>query len=274
MADESGTPRYSRDEVEEILRRAAERTHDGGDHPSHDDLVSAAREAGIDVGALELAASELAFRREDERAVQAWDGRRKRRFGSHFITFLIVMGGLGLLNLLTGGPWWSLVMALLWGIGLALHAASSLRAPTPDQVERVSRKERRRREAERKRQQRRAAAEEMREKFRQSKARRGGAERQFEAAVETGVTALMEVVARKIEQAARGPERPLPDSEFNRYVTQKKKQTPRGPVPAPVVKGAPSREIITPAPRVRVEDDDRDEDEDEGSDQRFRRRRR
>src|SRR5690625_1544273 len=112
MADESGTPRYSRDEVEEILRRAAERTHDHGDALTHDELVSAAREAGIDVGALELAASELAIRREDERAVHAWDARRKRRFGSHAITFLIVIAGLVLLNLLTGGPWWSLVVAL------------------------------------------------------------------------------------------------------------------------------------------------------------------
>ena len=275
MADESGTPRYSRDEVEEILRRAAERTHDGGDDLTHDELVSAAREAGIDVGAIEVAATELALRREDQRAVGAWDARRKRRFGSHLITFLIVIAGFGLLDLFFGWVGWSLVIALLWGMGLALHAVSSLRAPTPDQVERVSRKERRRREAERKRQLRRAAAEEMREKFRQAKARRGGAERQFEAAVETGVTALMEVVARKIEQAARGPERPLPDSEFNRYVTQQKGGAQRkGPAPAPVVKGAPPREIITPAPRVRVEDADREALDDELDDERARRRRR
>lgn len=294
MADERGRRGYSRDEVEEILRRAAERTHnDAGDALTHDELVSAAREAGIDVGAIEDAASELAVRREEARAVAAWDARRKRRLASHLITYLIVNAGLFLLNLVTGGVWWFLFPLLGWGIAVALQAASALRAPTPDQIEKVSRKERRRREAEAKRAARRAAAEEMREKFRRARAQRGSAERQFELAVESGVTALMEVVARKIEQAARGPERPLPDSEFNRYVARKKGQAPPGPGPtASTAAGSaaaggsgargqaaraptaqPPREIITPAPRVRVEGAEEEELEDGREGERSGRRR-
>lgn len=257
MADDRGAPRYSREEVEEILRRAAERTHEDGDHLAHEDLVAAAREAGIDVGALESVAIERMYEREDQRAVAVWDARRKRRFASHAVTYAIIQGGLFLMNLLTGGVWWFLWPLLAWGMLLALHGASALRRPTPDQVERVTRRERRRREAERKREQRRAQREHARERELAARQGRGAPGRAFEQAVESGVNALMDALAKRLE----GSRPPLPDTEFNRYVTRQK-QGVRAPAPAqPAPRAQPARPaVITPPPRVRVEDPAREED--------------
>ncbi|MDQ3037426.1 MAG: 2TM domain-containing protein, partial [Myxococcota bacterium] len=153
MSDERGRPQYSRDEVEEILRRAAERTHEqGGEALTHDELVAAAREAGIDTSAVEEAASSLAETRQDRLAVEQWSAARKRRFVSHVMTWLVVNSGLFLIDLLSGGGWWFYWPLLAWGMAVALQAVGALREPTPEQVERVTRRARRKREAERKRQ--------------------------------------------------------------------------------------------------------------------------
>lgn len=263
MADESGKPRYSRDEVEEILLRAAERTHaDGGDGLSHVDLVEAAREAGIDVGAVEEAVGELALQRQERKAIEVWEARRRRGFRSHLMTWLVVNAGLFLLNLVGGGVWWFLWPLLGWGIAVALHATRALSPATPDQIERVTRRERRRIEADRKRERRRLAREELRDKYREARARRKGTERQFEAAVEAGVSALLEVVGKRIDAATGRDRRPLADTEFNRYVTRKR----NGPTPpAPRTNG----DGAATGPRVRVQDreDARDRAREEAEDE-------
>lgn len=264
MSDQRVRPQYSRDEVEEILRRAAERTHEGGaDGLTHDELVAAAREAGIDTTAVESAVTELAIDRQDRLAVEHWNARRRSGLVSHFTTWLVVNGGLFLINLLAGGVWWFFWPMLAWGIFVALHAASALRAPTPDQVQRVTRRARRKRESERRREARRAEREAR---------RKHGAGRDwprpppdFERAVEAGVSALLSM-ARRIDDATRPPPGPLPDTEFNRWVTQKKQGVT---TPAPRVKGAPTRAPNGPeGPRVRIDADDerereRDDDDDE-----------
>ena len=40
----------------------------------------------------------------------------------HTTVYCIVIGGLFLINLLNGRPWWFLWAALGWGVGLAFHA--------------------------------------------------------------------------------------------------------------------------------------------------------
>jgi hypothetical protein len=251
-SEERVRSQYSRDEVEEILRRAAERTHDGGEGLTHDELVSAAREAGIDTGAVEEAAGELAESRQDRLAVKAWEASRRRRFASHLVTWAVVNAGLFMIDLLSGGGWWFFWPLLGWGIAVALQGAGALRAPTPEQVQRVTRRDRRRRESERKREARRAQREARRNRDRTEREHREGVQREFERAVETGVTALMSAVARRIESATRLPQGPLADTEFNRYVTEKK----TGPRSAVVVTPAPRTEGA--GPRVRVGDAESD----------------
>lgn len=248
MADERDKPRYTREEVEEILRRAAERTHEGGDALRHDELVAAAREAGIDVSAVEDAAGQLAEVRQDRAAIEAWSAARRRRFASHVITWLVVNAGLFLINLLSGGVWWFLYPLLVWGIAVALHGASALRAPTPAQAERVARRDRRRREAERKREARRLQREARRHRDRDQRDRRKRIEKEFERAVENGVSALLEVAARRLDAVTRRDERPLADTEFNRYVASKR----GGPTGARV--GEVERGDGPDGPRVRIDE--------------------
>lgn len=53
--------------------------------------------------------------------------RARRKVGQikgfyiHATVFCIVIGGLFLINLMTGSPWWFYWPALGWGIGLAFH---------------------------------------------------------------------------------------------------------------------------------------------------------
>jgi hypothetical protein len=258
----AGRSQYSREEVEEILRRAAERTDAGSDGLHHEDLVAAAREAGIDVGAVEVAVGEVAARRTEQQWVATWDARRKRRFGSHLMTYLVVMAFLFLVNLLTGGVWWFLWPVAIWGMVVALHATRALPAPSPEQAEKVTRRERRRSEAARVREQRRAARDELRRKMLAARERRTGAEKEFERAVENGVAALLEAFAQRMEGSRRRDRRPVPDTEFNRYVAQRKGGLE---AEARAASAAPER-----GPRVRVIADDEshaaaDEEEDDAS---------
>jgi hypothetical protein len=242
-------PRYSREEVDEILRRAAERTHEAGDELEHEDLVAAAREAGIAVGALEHAATELATRREEKKWVDAWDARRKRRFSSHLVTWAVVNLGLFLLDIAGGPGFWFVWPLISWGIFVALHGVRALPAPTPEQVEKVARKERRRLESERKREERRRARESLRQKIRSASGGRGASD--FERAVEAGVSALLEVAARRIDAATGRDKRPLPDSEFNRYVARQRS----GPIVTPAPATSPAKAAALDGPRVRVKPD-------------------
>jgi hypothetical protein len=43
-------------------------------------------------------------------------------FYIHVLTFLVFVGGLALIDYLTGGGWWFYWIAGFWGIALAMHA--------------------------------------------------------------------------------------------------------------------------------------------------------
>ncbi len=113
--------RYSDREVRTILERAAQHEHSDG--LSHEDLLAAAREAGIDTAAVEKAAQELDGLQARDEARERIIARRRSGFFSHLWAFIGVQLFLLALNLLTTpGYLWFLFPLLGWGLGLFFAA--------------------------------------------------------------------------------------------------------------------------------------------------------
>jgi hypothetical protein len=186
---------YTRDEVEEILRRALETQP--LETLSHRDLVDAAVEAGIDAADVEAAAKQI----EQEREVRVEEDRivnwRKKRFLQSIYTYVVVNAGLFVIDIMSGPGWWVQWVLAGWGIALALGAR---RALMPD-------RDRLRRRALR----------------RIAKRNRGHWEKQVrkevDRAIQVGVDALVDAASRKLSarqvQGSQGPrvrvERAEPD---------------------------------------------------------------
>ena len=170
---------YSRDEVEEILRRALETQP--VEALSHEDLVAAAVEAGINAADVEAAAQQL----EEERELRVEEDRivlgRKKRFLQSIYTYVVVNAGLFVIDIMSGPGWWVQWVLAGWGIALALGAR---RALIPDR-ERLRRRARRR----------------------IAKRNRGHWEKQVrkevDRAIQVGVDALVDAAARKLSDADR-----------------------------------------------------------------------
>lgn len=167
---------YTRDEVEEILRRALETQP--LETLSHQDLVAAAVEAGIDAGDVEAAARQI----EEEREVRVEEeqilGYRKKRFLQSIYTYVVVNAGLFLVDIMSGPGWWVQWVLAGWGIGLALSARRTL---MPDRARLRARAQRR-----------------------IAKRKRGRWERQMrkevDRAIQVGVDALVEAASRKLAE--------------------------------------------------------------------------
>ena len=172
-------PQYTRDEVEEILRRAL--ATQPLETLSHEDLVAAAVEAGIDADDVEAAARQL----EEEREVRAEEdkivGRSKQRFLQSIYTYVIVNSGLFLIDVMSGPGWWVQWVLAGWGIALALGAR---RALMPDRAR-------------------------LRAKARRqvAKRRRGTWDRQVrkevDRAIQVGVDALVDAAAKRLASKPR-----------------------------------------------------------------------
>lgn len=264
---------YTRDEMEEILRRAAERTQQAEDGVRHDDLVAAAREVGIDPEAIEDALAELGQEKTREVAAARWTRDARRRFVSHFSTYLIVMTFLVSLNVLTTPSiWWAQWIALAWGLGVAFTARRAILAPSTDDVERMLAREEKRAQKKARREAQRQAAAAWRRRWRElgdearlaaeARKRRGSVlaqtEKEIDRAIEEGVNALVAALGKRAASAARTlagtvspregqPAAAPPRTDFERYVAGKKQ-----PVAAPVQARASSGPIVTPPPRTRV----------------------
>lgn len=176
------TKTYTRQEADEILRRAlaAQPATEG---ISHDDLVAAAREVGIPTSAIEAAAGELtADQQLSERAAQI---RRRRRaaFLRHLLIYLVVNGGIFFVDHADGGAYWFQFPLIIWGVILVVLGIARL---APDRQSLLRRAEREL-EKERRQAQRRSLRT----------ARKEGA-KEFEAAVQEGVSSLLSVAARTI----------------------------------------------------------------------------
>jgi hypothetical protein len=279
---------YTRDEMEEILRRAAERTQQAEDGVRHDDLVAAAREVGIDPGAIDEALAELGEEKTVEAAAARWTRDARRAFVSHFSAYAIVMAFLGSLNYLTtpGVPW-ALRVALAWGMGVAFSARRAILAPSTEQVERLMAREEKRAAKKARREAQKQAAEAWRRRWKElgdeariaSEARkaRGSvlaqAEKEIDRAIEEGVTALVSALGKRAASAAQTlsgePPRREPRTDFEKYVARKSGAAPAPSATSSAVRSGP---IVTPPPRTRVEVDAREE-EDEREEVRARRRR-
>jgi uncharacterized membrane protein len=182
------TKTYTRREADEILRRAlAVQPAEG---ISHEDLVAAAREVGIPGAAIEAAAQQVG---EDQRiSERAALIRRRRRmaFLRHLLIYLVVNAGIFFVDRADGGAYWFQYPLIIWGVILAAVGIAQL---APDQRS-LTRRAERELEREQRRAQRRMRAAARRDGSAQS---RDGA-KEFEAAVQEGVSSLLSAAARTI----------------------------------------------------------------------------
>lgn len=232
--------KYSAAEVQEILRRAAEKTAAQSDDLEHDELVSAAREAGLDPAAVEAAAAEVHAGRSREDAGRELREKKRKGFLSHLSAYLIVNVALVLMSLLVTGRPWSAAVAIGWGIGLAFHLLSAFREPTKDEIqefviereardkalERVRDKLASKQREHEQRQRDRDAKEQKRQEKQRRKEKIAEASEALESAVEKGVAAALEAAAAQLDQLTKQGQPPAPQpTDFSKYVQEKKATT-------------------------------------------------
>ncbi len=270
---------YTREEVDEILRRAAMRGGDGEPTLTRDELVDAAREAGIDPRAVHAAADEVETGRvlmqipSDDEAVKAWELRRRRRFTSHLLTWLVVCAGLLVINLLSGGALWFQWPLAGWGIAVALQAISTFRSATPEQIENVKERHRRKTAGQRRRleaEQNALAKQRTKQQRSSERARRQDAAVRFESAVEEGVHALLEAATRTLTDVTQRSRKAQPPAkkatDFDRYVARQKGVAPVEPERVPL-------RVEVPDARARIDAEHAEHDEDYAAPERRSRRR-
>jgi hypothetical protein len=196
---------YTEQEVAEILKRAMAQGLKA-EALSHDDLVEMARELDIDPRALEAACADVArakaedlARRTESEELSAERARCFFGFLSSIVTYAVVNAGLFFVNTrYLPGAWFYWVLSI-WGVVLLFK----LRAVIWPQrsLERRKMKELRRRARE----QRRLERQKWRARMRAMWAPPPRPEiveqsaRQFEAAVQNGVAALLALAASKIQ---------------------------------------------------------------------------
>src|SRR5262249_18002002 len=119
-----------------------------------DELLAAASEVGIPAADIDAAIRELEAEKRgevargeiDEDEAARWR-RQVRNFARHFGIYLVVIGALYVMNLMTTPDyWWFLWPALGWGIGIGSHAVAVL---FPGESKRERRERRRRRDRDR-----------------------------------------------------------------------------------------------------------------------------
>jgi hypothetical protein len=289
MSDSKIPRSFSRDEVEEILRRAADHAKAATDDGiRHEELLQAAREAGLDPDAIDAAAGELEAQRADKRAYADAElqikEERRRGFLQSLLTYLVVGGFLTAINLTVASGVWIVWVLAMWGLFVALRGSRLLLSPAPEKVEKRVLKQKKRRADEDRKNQRRRAAEAWAERLRNppwaenqksaapgnQKSREGKADdaarvsRNFEDAVDSGVQALLGIVARRIREvaaAAEASERRRQDTDFNRYVARKQR-TAGDEVPPPArvrVEVGPARAPASPSSTESTEGEVEDE---------------
>jgi hypothetical protein len=211
---------FTQEEVNSILSRAVERQSPSEGGLTYDELLDAARQAGISAETIDAAASEVEssrrVTREDglaraELAARTW--KQRRAFVLHFTVFTMVMVLLGVINWQTwregSGVLWVLYPLLGWGVGLAAHFASVAYAhlfPDPRAEDSV-RHELRRREEKRRRRESRGALE--------------ASAKELGVAVERGMANLLMSVASTIDASVDGASREERDREAKLRVATK-----------------------------------------------------
>ncbi len=122
--EEGGSRGYTQDQVNAILKRALERQGTSA-VITHQELMETARELGIEPSVLEAAITEQGELRAYEEARVEWLKKRRRSFGQHLLSYLIVNLGLFLIDIFTTGGVWFFFPLFGWGIGLMFDAAAT-----------------------------------------------------------------------------------------------------------------------------------------------------
>lgn len=130
--------RYDEGDVAAIVKRALSMrgTHDT---ISHEDLVEIARHTGLTREQLEDAIDLEAREGDMDRARAVWTARRRAKFNRHLRSYVIVIGALLLMNLMTRGAPWVLWPMIGWGIGLAFDASDTFFA-SAERIDRGARR--------------------------------------------------------------------------------------------------------------------------------------
>jgi len=199
---------YTQDEINEIIRRALSEPAARERALSHAELIEIAAEAGIEREAVERATTELAQARTQDQARQvaahelaAERAVQLKRFASSAVSYSVLNVFLYFIaTRFTGGTWY--VWPLL-GSG-ALLALQLRHVIFPyDKVLRQRRREEKQRERER----RRAARAAWKHKFIEGSDAVTQGAREFETAVQSGVTALLKIAAHKLQDHVERHER-------------------------------------------------------------------
>ena len=200
-------PTYSQDEVNEIIRRALDKQNARQDHLDHDDLVAIADEVGIDRASLERATAEIAKDRDrslaqddEAKAVAAERTIQLRSFLGALVSHAIMNAAFYVIDTrFFGGTWFKWPL-----LGSAILLAFRLRrvlAPQEQMLRRRRKEERRRARA-----QRRAAWTNFKQQVLPSDPPQLKS-KEFERAVQTGVAALLDIAARKLDEHAKAGRR-------------------------------------------------------------------
>jgi hypothetical protein len=172
--------RYSREEVDAILRRAVERER-STDDLSREQLMAIAQEIGVAPESMERAITEVTVERREHEELARIRAEMRRGFVSHLIPYLCVNGLLVILNVLTTSFPWVLFPLFGWGIGLLSHLLAVV-SPSRERLQRQL--------------ERRRARQSRRDRKRQLKA---GA-KEIELVVGEGVAALLQAATARVSQ--------------------------------------------------------------------------
>lgn len=119
---------YNEDAVQQILRLAMNRQGQDVALP-RSQLIEIAEDLGISEADLEAAEEEWQVQQEEQEARESFDAYRHQQLRQGIARFLIINGGLVLLNLVIDHRiTWSVYPVLIWGMAIALQAWQTLKA--------------------------------------------------------------------------------------------------------------------------------------------------
>ena len=135
-------PKYSDDDVREILERALQKGDGSATALTHDELLAIGEQVGVAPEVMARAAEEVARAKLDTAASRSIQSRRRKWLALHAAIFAIVNGLLFTVNALTTpGEWWFLFSVFFWGLALVAHAGVALGVGvSPRALERERRK--------------------------------------------------------------------------------------------------------------------------------------
>lgn len=230
----------------------------------HTELLAAAKEVGLDQGAIERALTELERERGDSEVRDALAQRRRKRWTRSFLTFAVVVGAFMAMHFAGFFGAWVYWMAFGWGLAVALSALNAFGEPSEREVKREQR--RRRRQEERRaraasRRKRRLMREQQAGQLDGARARRSKAAGELERAVEEGVGLLLKVAADGLRDASGWVEpkarrkASAEENAFDAFVRAKREHAagqtssgdPSGPPQVRVESGAASPASASPS---------------------------